>query len=174
MTNQKINVDKEKISRLYRESYSDLFSFLLSRLSDRQEAQDLVQEAYLRLLRVDRDDFVQQPRAYLYRIATNLVYEFRMKHKRGALGHTSSAKSVDEFVAADNPELVAERQAAMHKLENVLEHQPPLYRAVLLMRKRDGMSHAEIAEKLSVSVHTVHKYLTRAVEACRKASIMDQ
>ena len=76
-------------------------------------------------------------------------------------------------MAADNPELEAERQAAMRKLKNVLEHQPRLYRAVLLMRKRDGMSHAEIAEKLSVSVHTVHKYLTRAVEACRKASIMD-
>ena len=174
MTKQEINADQDKISRLYRESYGDLFSFVLCRLSDRQEARDLVQEAYLRLLRVDRKDFIQQPRAYLYRIATNLVYEFRMKHKRGALGHATSAMAVDELVAADDPELEAERQAAMRKLKHVLDHQPRLYRAVLLMRKRDGMSHSEIAETLNVSVHTVHKYLTRAVEACRKAAIMDE
>ena len=173
MTNLKINADKDKISRLYRESYSDLFSFLLNRLSDRQEAQDLAQEAYLRLLRIDRDEMIRQPRAYLYRIAANLVYEFRMKYRRGVLGQATSGEEVDELAAADNPELEAEKHAAMRKLSDVLEHQPRLYKAVLLMRKRDGMSHSEIAEQLNISVHTVHKYLTRAVAACRKAAIMD-
>ncbi len=171
MSNLDNKPDLDKISRLYRASFGDLVSFLLSRLSDRQEAQDLAQEAYLRLLRIDRNEIVLQPRAYLYRIATNLVYEFRMKTKRGALGQVISNEEVDELAAADNPELVAESQAAMRKINNVLEQQPQIYRAILLMRKRDGMSHSEIAKKLNVSVHTVHKYMTRAVAACRNSTL---
>lgn len=171
MTKIKVNAEKDEITRLYRESFCDLVSYLLNRLSDRQEAQDLAQEAYLRLLRIDRNEIILQPRAYLYRIATNLVYEFRMKNNRGALGQAISNEEVDELVAADNPELVADRQAAMRKINNILEQQPKLYRAILLMRKRDGMSHSEIAKKLNVSVHTVHKYMTRAVAACRNSTL---
>ena len=171
MTKIKVNAGNHEITRLYRESFCDLVSYLLNRLSDRQEAQDLAQEAYLRLLRIDRNEIILQPRAYLYRIATNLVYEFRMKYKRSVLGQASSFEGVDKLAADDDPALEAERQAAMRKISNVLDQQPQLYRAILLMRKRDGMSHSEIAEKLDVSVHTVHKYMTRAVAACRNSTL---
>jgi len=58
---------------------------------------------------------------------------------------------------------------APEQLEYVLRQLPPMYRAVLLLRKRDGMSYAEIAQKLKLSVHTVKKYLARAVVQCRAA-----
>jgi RNA polymerase sigma factor (sigma-70 family) len=51
---------------------------------------------------------------------------------------------------------------------------PPIYQSILLMRKRDGLSHGEIAQKLGISIHTVRKYLTRAITECRKAHSMSK
>ena len=55
----------------------------------------------------------------------------------------------------------------LQRLQAALEGLPPLYSAALLLRKRDGLSHREIAERLQISLHTVRKYLTRAVAQCR-------
>ena len=59
----------------------------------------------------------------------------------------------------------------IQELEKILVTLPPVYQSVLLLRKRDGLNHAEIAEKLGISIHTVRKYLTRAMTECRKAQI---
>lgn len=161
------------VGTLYANSYHDLFAYLLRRLSDRSDAHDLAQEAYLRLLRVERAELIEHPKAYLFRIASNLVYEFRMKQHRSGVRYARPLEEIDEQTVPSDPERELERRAAIRYLEQVFEDQPPLYRAVLLMRKRDGMSHTEIAEKLDVSVHTVRKYLTRAVAECRKTGCMD-
>ena len=54
----------------------------------------------------------------------------------------------------------------MGRLDAILQDRPPLYRAVLLLRKRDGYSHAEISEKLGITKTTVRTYLTRALSRC--------
>src|SRR5687768_1272079 len=58
-----------------------LHRFLMRRLHNHDNAQDLAQEVYLRLLRVDNGELIRDPLAFLYRIALNLVYEFNL-HKR--------------------------------------------------------------------------------------------
>ena len=55
------------------------------------------------------------------------------------------------------------------QLAAILDELPPLYRAILLLQKRDGMSYVEIAKELDLSVHTVEKYLFRALALVRAA-----
>jgi DNA-directed RNA polymerase specialized sigma24 family protein len=55
--------------------------FLIQRLRNAQDASDLSQEVYLRLLRVPDATLVRQPRAYLFRIAANVLYEFHMRQQ---------------------------------------------------------------------------------------------
>ena len=161
--------DQGFVSRLADESYRELFGYLLRRLGNESDVQDLAQEAYLRLLRVEKGDLIRNPRAYLFRIAANLVYEFRMKEGRSAPFDGDPQPEIDAAPTPTSLEGSLESRDTLRHLGRVLQDQPPLYRAVLLMRKRDGMSHDEIAEKLGVSVHTVRKYLTRAVAECRAA-----
>ena len=59
----------------FREHRGRLYQYLRRRLANEEDAQDLAQEAYLRLLRVSRTELVRDPQAYLYRVARNLVYE---------------------------------------------------------------------------------------------------
>lgn len=145
-----------------------LHRFLLRRLRSAQNAQDLAQETYLRLLHLERSELVRKPQAYLYRIASNLVYEFKLRERNTVVTFDSDA--LDR--AAEHPfepsaGEASERLGAEQQLQSMLEQLPPLYRAVLVLRKRDGMSYLEIARTLEISVHTVKKYLARAVAQCR-------
>lgn len=142
--------------------------FLVQRLGSTQDARDLSQEVYLRLLRVPDLSLVRRPQAYLLRIAANVVYEFHIGKQQEAV--TFDSQMVEE--AAENPPArpaddLTERLHMERQLEAVLAKLPPLYRAILLMQKRDGMSYAEIGEKLQISVHTVEKYLFRALAIVR-------
>jgi len=150
--------------------HTALQNFLVRRLRSAQDAQDLAQEAYLRLLRLERGEFVNKPLAYLYRIASNLVYEFKLRERNDPVVFDSEA--LDQ--AAENPREpfayeASERLSAEQQVESMLTGLPPLYRAVLVLRKRDGLSYSEIARTLDISVHTVKKYLARAVAQCRSA-----
>jgi RNA polymerase sigma-70 factor (ECF subfamily) len=144
--------------------------FLTRRLQSAENAQDLAQEAYLRLLHLDRGEFVRKPQAYLYRIASNLVYEFRLRERNQPVTFDSEALDQAAESTVESPAAEAsERLEIEQQLESILAGLPPLYRAVLVLRKRDGLSYPEIARTLDISVHTVKKYLARAVAQCRSA-----
>jgi RNA polymerase sigma-70 factor (ECF subfamily) len=150
--------------------YTELHRFLVRRLRGSQQAQDLAQEAYLRLLRVERAELVRQPRAYLYRIAVNLVSEFRLRARREPITYDSETVAELAEIAGVETNSDAQRAADAEQVEALLEQLPPLYRAILILRKRDGLSYPEIAQQLDISVHTVKKYLARAVAKCRHAN----
>jgi RNA polymerase sigma factor (sigma-70 family) len=147
-----------------------LLRFLELRTGSRADAQDLAQEAYMRLCRVPRGELIQKPESYLFRIAINLAGEFTLRRSKqpatvdiaaieADLGHGDGGSYCEQL----------ENRSEIQMLEKVLADLPSLCQAVLLLRKRDGYSHEEIAEKLSISPHTVHKYLTRALFQCRMA-----
>lgn len=148
-----------------------LHRYLLRRLENTQTALDLAQEAYLRLLRLEHSELVRAPQAYLFTIATNLIYEFKMREKRDVVVFDSRAveQAADE---TSDPGAVEpdERLNMERQLEAVLSQLPPAYAAILIMKKRDGKSLEEIAKELNLSIHTVKKYLFRAVVMCREAN----
>jgi RNA polymerase sigma-19 factor, ECF subfamily len=145
--------------------------FLMRRLDHAQNAQDLAQEVYLRLLRVDSADLVRQPQAYMYRIAAHVVHEFRLREER-----EKECMTIDSDVLADIAERVEDasveepwrRANTERELTRLLRQLPPVERAIIVMQKRDGLSYEEVAEKLDLSVHTVKKYLFRALLRLRQ------
>jgi RNA polymerase sigma factor (sigma-70 family) len=152
--------------------HAGLHRFLMRRLRSAQNAQDLAQETYLRLLRVEHLELVRKPQAYLYRIAANLIYEFRLRERKDPVTFDSDvferASEQSQHVVHDAGDDPGRAQQA----EDMLARLPPLYRAVFVLRKREDMSYAEIAATLGISVHTVKKYLARAVAQCRAGAAM--
>jgi len=145
-----------------------LHRFLVFKLSNKEDASDLMQEAYLRLIRIEKPELIRHPEVYLFRIASNLVGEFFLKRK-----HSPKALNIEDIVdTGEDSDKGAFVESAYYKqelndLECVFGDLPPLYREVIMLRKRDGLSHNEIAERLQISTHTVHKYMTRALAKCR-------
>jgi RNA polymerase sigma-70 factor (ECF subfamily) len=151
---------------------TQLHRYLVRHLRERQEAGDLAQEVYLRLLRLEKGELVRQPNAYLFFVASQVVSQFRMRSQSDPVIYDSDLADAH----AENPEqlpadAVAGDLLARRQLEVLLDRLPATHRAVLLLRKRDGLSWKEIAETLGLSVHTVKKYLH---EARARIRLMDR
>lgn len=157
------------VKQLFEQYHQELHAYLVSRLrGDALDAADVAQETFLRLLRLKDTKVIEQPHAYVYSVAVHVVRELGLKEQSHA---SLPGKLRDETLDAEPSDLPldeAERQARLEHLERCVSDMPPTYRAVLILRKRDGMTYQEIAQYLEISVHTVKKYLLRAVAWCRQ------
>ena len=155
----------------FRSHRAALQRFLMRRLHHNENAQDLAQEVYLRLLRVEDADLIRHPLAFLYRLALNVAFEFRLRKQRDPVRFDSeTAEELEQHAQyVDATPDASEQLCTEEELRRLLAPLPPMVRAVLVLRKRDGMSNQEIAGELGISIHTVKKYLCQAVAHCRAA-----
>jgi RNA polymerase sigma-19 factor, ECF subfamily len=133
-----------------------------------QDASDLAQEVYLRLLRFPPERIIEKPHAYLYRIASNVVHDFNSQRHDEAVTFDSQ---IAEELAESAVELwsggLAESLIAQEELQRILLRLPRAQLAALLLHKRDGMTVPEIARHLNVPVDTVKSRIAFALAACR-------
>jgi RNA polymerase sigma-70 factor (ECF subfamily) len=143
----------------------DVLRFLRARLANHHEAEDLAQEVYLRLLRVKDDNRILNPRAYVLRVAANVLFEWRLL-ARNRLAH--SAEPLEEMPDGQDTLHEAEVQQEVREVEAALATLSPKCRAVLLMHRRDRYTYEEIASSLGISVSMVKKYLVKGLSVCQQ------
>lgn len=147
---------------------SDLIRFIVRRVRTREDARDLAQEVYVRLLRMERKELIRHPRAYLYRIAANVLYEFELKRKADFLGFSRWSDEQRDDSVGGYGESEGEDPALRSRLEGVLAELSPKCRAVLILHRRDGMTYEEIGVKIGISASMVKKYLKQGLRHCRE------
>jgi RNA polymerase sigma-70 factor (ECF subfamily) len=132
-----------------------LRGWLRSRFSSLVDLDDLVQEAYSRLLRVRQTGSIANARAFLFVTARNLALN-HLRHARHTPFHsgadTDTSGVLDESVAV--PENVARAEDLQH-LIHAIQALPERCRQVLTLRKIYGLSQQETADRLGIAVHTV-------------------
>jgi RNA polymerase sigma-70 factor (ECF subfamily) len=151
-------------SGAFRAHARDLQRFLLRRVGDRHDADDLSQEVFARLLRIENVEIIRNPLAYLLGIASHVVREFRQRRRhQGVIFDSDMAESLAENLEA-SPRGAgnAEQVELQDWLASALKQLPPTHQAVLLLVKRDGLSYEEAAGATGLSVHTIEKYLVEA------------
>jgi RNA polymerase sigma-70 factor (ECF subfamily) len=155
------------VTRLFQHQAGSLVRYLTSKVRTGSDAQDIAQETYLRLLRLNRVDLVRDPQAYLFRVAANLAREHQIKQARSPLDIRANPDALATSISDTEDRI--DRQRQVEELKHVLDKLDPRHRAVLLLHRRDGMTYEEIAAELGISFHTVKKYLGVALAACREA-----
>lgn len=129
---------------------------------------DLSQEVYMRLLRVKDSENVRNPPAYVRRIAYRVIAEFLQTKRKGG----NKVVSFEDLAPhlQDPPSDASSEDMCIHTqaLERAFAQLPPMEQAVLLLRKRDGYSHTEVAKQLRISKFMVHKYLKQAYTRLRE------
>lgn len=144
---------------------AQLHRFLLRRLRRPHDAEDLAQEVFMRLSRIEDSAFVRQPRAYLFGVASHVVCEFEMRGGRARECITFDSEMLErqaEHPAQLPPDDLAERLNAQRQLRAALERLPPMHLAVFLLHKRDGYSYEEIGRKLELPARKIETYLAEA------------
>lgn len=129
-----------------------------------EEASDLVQEAYLKLLQMDNWASIRDPRSYTVTVIRNLVLQ-RVRRDQVVAIADIPAPSLAE-VRDDAPgvfETVAAREALVDLLADV-ERLPPVCQRVIRMRKFEERTPREIALALGISVSTVETHLARGMQ----------
>ncbi len=140
-------------------------------LGDRASAEDLAQEAFVRVYeRRERFDPSQDFSPWFYRILTNLCLDhLRREERRG--GHLSLvSEDEDPQPPADDsasPATQVERDELAHRVQAALLRLPDRQRIALVLQHYEGLSYDEIAEAMDCSRGTVDGLLSRARAALR-------
>jgi RNA polymerase sigma-70 factor (ECF subfamily) len=150
-------MDEETFRAFYERTARPLWAYLSRMTGDRQLADDLLQEAYYRLLRVKINwEGETHRRAYLFRIATNLVRDGARRSRQGR-----TVELPEEELSAAGGD-VAERAAARTDVRRAMLQLRPRDRALLWLAYAQGQPHAEIAQTLGVKTGSVKLLLFRA------------
>jgi len=125
-----------------------------------QDAEDLVQEAWVRLVGYQREQVVAQPEAFMMRTALNLSIDaHRARMTRGDEVLAEEVLIIDLAPTAEDSMLAKERVA---RLSVGVSRLSETTRAILLSHRLDGLTYAEIARARGISVTTVHTHVAKA------------
>lgn len=156
---------EKALDELYQDYAPALRRFARRRVGA-QESEDIVQDIYLHALqRVDVAK-LESPRAYLFRIAANLSVD-AMRRDRIRSRYVQEAARADQAEQANSGDTIATLME-FQKLRAALERLPPLYREILLLKRLEHLTSAEIAARVGVSVRTVERHLARANDEIRR------
>lgn len=130
---------------------------------------DLVQEVFLRLLRVDHLETIRSSEAYLFTIAFHVLHQHLLRHSAMPEAvEISTLISEMESAPERDPAMEAEQQQQFESLQQALHSLSPKAQAVLLLHRRDGYTLQEIATQLGMSRAMAAKYLSKALLHCRQ------
>lgn len=146
--------------------YKELVRFLARTLGDTHAASDVAHDAFVRVLSRD-GGAIEQPRAFLYRTAVNLSVD-RFRRDRTRECESLDAPGAEELHAVDPaPEARLGNAQRLALIERALSELPPACRQAFVLRKVDGLSHADIAAQLGLSKAMVEKHIVNAMSHCR-------
>jgi RNA polymerase sigma factor (sigma-70 family) len=147
-----------------------LHRFLSRRMGTRRaEASDLVQEVYLRLLRLEDIDAIRNPQAYLYTIANHVLHQYTLKASQLAeITLLKDALQVREDAEETDPEAWLAMEQRFEALNTALRRHSPRAYATLILYRCEGIPLKEIAPRLGCSYTMVKRYLAQALVFCQR------
>jgi RNA polymerase sigma factor (sigma-70 family) len=150
-----------RIDHLFREHNEALLRFLSARLGSYQDAQEVAQEAYVRLLRLDRPGAVSFLKALLYKTASNLAID-RLRHRHLVTRYECAAAKADDLFEA-SADATSAAIDDVRVISSAIDELPPHCRSAFLMSRVEALDSLEIAQRLGVTDRAVRKYIARAL-----------
>lgn len=154
------------IKELFERHHDELYRYLVRLTSDRDLADDVAQETFIRW--VEREPAASEPRAWLFRVATNLIRDYaRVQSRRAELlgGNPGKVPAATPAMTPDQNIEGAERRLVIREILGSL---PEKDRVILLMQL-EGFSHKEIAEAINTTTGSVGTMLARALKRFSRA-----
>jgi RNA polymerase sigma factor (sigma-70 family) len=156
----------QRLADWFRKWRTPMRKFLASRGAVRvADLDDVSQEVFLRLLRYDNAEIVEHPRAYLFRMAANVVAEWALR-SRHQLAH--EPRWLSELMVDDRLAEVLDGEAAQREIARALSTLTARERAILKLHFEEGLSHARIAERLRLTERVVRRDFERSYAKLRR------
>ncbi len=153
---------------LFQEYYDELVTYLTMKLRSRDQAMDVAQETFLRVLTQPPSRPILQPRAFLYKTALNLSIDLYRKRKCRAEETLDTEEFHDVLTVPADQDTLIESREQVQRLYQAVQELPPKCRQVFLLHKFKERSHTEIAAQLGISKSMVEKHIIKAMAYCRE------
>ena len=163
--NEKPSEETRDVAGWYDQYHIRLLRYLRASLRTETDAQDVSQEVYLRLLRLPDDRVIAHPRAYLFRVAANVVNDWHAGQK---LFETRAPEDLDQVPGPDDCDTDYDDRRRKEQIKRAIESLPARCRASLLLSAQHGMTYREIAAYLDVSERMVKRYIVKAYARLRE------
>ncbi len=160
------NICKEEVyKRLYFEHSTYLRNFLYYKSGDMSLAEDLAQDAYIKLWENCKKVSLEKAKSYLFTVANNLFLN-KVSRNKVALKFANQAKP--ESIDVSDPHYILQASEFKKRLEDAISALPENQRVVFLMNRIDKKKYREIAEELDISVKAVEKRMHKALASLRQ------
>ena len=137
-------------------------SWLARRIHD-LDIDDIVQEMYARLASLDNVEEIRNPRQYATQTAISIALNLARHARVVPMISYGDFEELGLASLEPSPERTVNSQDELRELESTLQELPALCRTAFLLRRVEGLSQKEVADKLGISVKTVEKYMAKSV-----------
>lgn len=160
--------DHDSYETLFDLYYAKFVNFADAIIRDRTAAQDIVQEAFIRLyLNRDKLNENKSLENYLYVIVKRLLFN-HLRDTKPVVSLESESAQVLQTNSWGGQDLVVIANETRNRINDAIDRMPPQRRAVFTMSRHQGLSNKEIAESLQISVKTVERHITLALAELRE------
>lgn len=146
--------------------YKELFSYIQNLVRDKEYAKDVTQETYMRTLEANRNIPIDNKRAFLYRVAKNIIIDQARKNKNKNFIDYEEKKIISNDEQAEEILIkVNEKQILFEEIKKL----PQKRRQVFVLYIIEGYTRKEISNVLNMTITSVEKHISRASLQIRKS-----
>ena len=158
----------ERVTRMFVEYGEQIHGYIAQRIRPREDACDLTQEVFARFIRSRHAAGCESPKAMLYEIARNLIIDrSRRRASHRAERHQPYDDEQIEGIGAD-PSCVIDSGRRLEAAEAIILSLPSKCREVFVLSRFEGLSYADIAVRMNISVAMVQKHISKALLRLRQ------
>ena len=163
------NKKRIELESVLAEHRIEFFNFLVRRLRNEADAQDVLQEAYLKICRITDVKEIVKPKAYLFRILSNLAYDRMKQNTTHKLRYVSEIAECEEMpdATADVEKIVYYRNE-LRSLQKALNQLSYKCRMSFVLHRAAKCTYSEVGNKLGISESMAKKYVYKALIHCRQ------
>lgn len=163
--NKNKGLSQSEFKGIFDKNFDKIRNYVYFKCGNIEQAEDIAQEAFLKLWEKRSDVKKETMVSYLYRIAHNI---FINQVKREQLSFNFQNNNQENDINKESPEYVMELKEFDDKLQKALAKLSEVNRVTFLMNRIDGMKYREIAENLEISVKTVEKRMQTALKQLKE------
>jgi RNA polymerase sigma-70 factor (family 1) len=156
--------EEETFSQIYNDYGKTIWNFLYFKCGDDAQANDLVQDAFIKLWQNCKKVPREKAKSFLYTVSNNMFLN-QVAHHKVVLQY---AQLQTYKMDTQSPQYLLEEKQYHEKLQNAIANLTEAQRTAFLLNRIEGKKYAEIAEILDISVKAVEKRMSHALASLRK------
>lgn len=163
---------------LYKEEYFGVFRFLARKMGNDHDAQEITQDAFVKVWKLNEVDAIDNLKAFVYRVASNLAIDALRRKKvedryKGQLtvDENERMRLAGAVGDADQYEALARKQQ-VEAIMIVIRSLPENCQIAFILNRFKGLSYSEVACRMGVSKSMIEKHVSRALAALRADGLL--